>query len=212
MLSDLRKIENDYEDLSADELRRAANILMEKQFLYFDHEHGRKTYQLIAPFGTYFKNLFDALNHEFIHDQEVGMIGIVPRGRTQSSFRVKKDEAFLLLAMRMVYEEAAAKFDLNNGNAMTSSERLLDVYKVHARSEDKPSLTDVRRTINLFKSHGVLDSIEDDDRVVKFRLRPAIRIVTNESWLKTLELFAGIAGDADTEPNASDTTFEEADA
>lgn len=189
MLRDLKRLSERDEHVEADDLRRAASVILERQFLYSDVERDHKVYFTLVTQGDYFRDLFDALNHEFIHDPEIGMVGILPRGRT-TSVRLKKDEALILLIIRFIYEDALENFKQQQGCALSNSEKILAKYEVATRGK-RPLLTELRRILTMFKAMGLIDNLEDDNRVLDFRIRPAIRYVLSESWFKTLELHAG---------------------
>lgn len=212
MLKDLKRISDRDELVEVDELKRAAGVILERQFLYADSDRDRKVYFMLATQGDYYRNLFDALNHEFVYDQEIGMIGVIPRSRT-TSLRLKKDEALLLLTLRYIYEESLENFTHQHGCALTNSEKLLAKYEVSTGLDRRPQLTELRRILTMFKSMGIIDDIQDDDRIIDFRIRPAIQFVLNESWLKTLELHAGVSveefPDADDELEMVAETVEE---
>lgn len=208
MLKELKKIAEQNEQIEADHLRRAAAVLLERQFLYSDVDRDRKVYSALVTFSDYYQRLFDAMNHEFIHDQEIGMVGILPRGRT-NSLRLKKEEALLLLTIRFVYEDALENFNIKHGCAYSNSEKILAKYEVSTGAEKRPLLTDLRRILNDFKRMGVVDNIEENERIIDFRIRPAIRYVLNESWFKTLEVYAGIKPAADQDEGADNNVVYE---
>lgn len=199
MLSDLKKL-SERQEKDPDHFRAAAATLMTRQFIYYDMDKDRKTYLTLINHAAYFENLFDAMNHTFILDQEVGMVGILPRNRI-TSLRLKKVEALLLLTLRYLYEEALESFTLKNGNAYTNSEKLIAKYQFASGAEERPGLTELRRMLADFKRLGLIDDIqENESRTLDFCIRPAVRIVLNESWFKTLEQHAGIStGDEDVE-------------
>ncbi|GAB6084049.1 DUF4194 domain-containing protein [Desulfuromonas carbonis] len=194
MLTDLRRV-SEREDVEAGTLKRVAATLLAKQFLYSDKDKERKSYLVLAGHAAYFENLFDAIDHDFVLDQELGMVGVLPRGR-MSSQRLKKEEALLLLTLRLVYEDALERFEIKNGCAHTNSEKLLAKYLVSTGAEQRPLLTDLRRLLIEFKRSGLVDDIqENSNRLLDFRIRPAVRLVLNESWFQVLEQHAGIIHD-----------------
>ncbi|SDL24717.1 protein of unknown function [Geoalkalibacter ferrihydriticus] len=199
MLKDLKRIVEQNELIEADHLRRAAAVLLERQFLYSDADKDRKVYSALVNFSDYYRSLFDAMNHEYIHDREIGMVGILPRGRT-NSLRLKKEEALLLLTLRLVYEDALENFRIKNNCAYTNSEKVLAKYEVSTGVDKRPLLTELRRILNDFRRMGVIDDIEENERVIDFRIRPAIRYVLNESWFRTLEVYAGIQSAGNLDP------------
>lgn len=196
MLNDLKRV-SEREEIDPDRLRQVAATLVTRQFLYFDMDKDKKSYRTLVNNVTYFDNLFDALNHDFIYDSELGMVGILPRSR-MTSLRLKKEEALLLLNLRFIYEEALESFNIKKGCAYTNSEKLIAKYQVSTGAEQRPLLTDMRRILTEFKRFGLIDDIQEiDNRILDFRIRPAVRFVLNESWFKTLEQHAGIISDKD---------------
>jgi len=211
MLTDLKRIaERAQVDPGA--LRQVATTLLARQFLYWDKEMDRKSYLTLTNHAKYFDDLFDAIDHDFIYDQELGMVGVIPRGR-MSSQRLKKEEALLLLTLRLVYEDALERFEIKNGCAYTNSEKLLAKYLVATGADMRPLLTDMRRLLIDFKRFGLIDDIqENSNRILDFRIRPAVRVILNESWFKTLEQHAGIAADEespDGDPDEDDLVMSE---
>jgi hypothetical protein len=194
MLNDLKRL-SERQEIDPDRFRSVAATLMTRQFIYYDMDKDRKTYLTLVNHVAYFENLFDALNHNFILDQEVGMVGILPRNR-MTSLRLKKVEALMLLTLRYLYEEALESFSIKNGCAYTNSEKLIAKYQFATGEEERPGLTDLRRMLVDFKRLGLIDDIQEiETRTLDFCIRPAVRIVLNESWFKTLEQHAGIIAD-----------------
>ena len=213
MLNDLKKL-SERQEVGPDHFRSVAATLMIRQFIYYDMSKDRKTYLTLVNHAAYFENLFDALNHDYIMDQEVGMVGILPRNR-MTSLRLKKVEALMLLTLRYLYEEALESFSIKNGCAYTNSEKLIAKYQFATGEEERLGLTDLRRMLADFKRLGLIDDIQEvETRILDFRIRPAVRIVLNESWFKTLEQHAGgIAEDEeDVETEEDEIEEDEVDA
>ncbi|MDY0189772.1 MAG: DUF4194 domain-containing protein [Desulfuromonas sp.] len=198
MLTDLKRV-SERQEIEADRFRSVAATLITRQFIYYDMDRDRKTYLTLANNATYFENLFDALNHNFILDQEVGMVGILPRNR-MTSMRLKKVEALLLLTLRYLYEEALESYAIKNGCAYTNSEKLIAKYQFATGAEERPGLTELRHMLIEFRRLGLIDDINEvESRTLDFRIRPAVRVVLNESWFKTLEQHAGIIAEEEEE-------------
>ncbi len=198
MLSDLKRLAA-REDIDPGRLRQAAAVLLARQFLYSDTQRDRSTYLLLVSHRGYFDLLFDALNHDFLYDQELGMVGILPRGKT-TSLRFKKEEALLLLTLRLIYEQSLESFTMKNGCAYTNSEQLIAKYQLATGAELRPLLTDLRRMLTDFKRFGLIDDIqEEDSRILNFRIRPAVRHVLNEGWFRVLEQHAGIISEEEAD-------------
>lgn len=210
MLNDLKRL-SERQETDPDRFRSVAATLMTRQFIYYDMDKDRKTYLTLVNHAAYFENLFDALNHNFIFDQEVGMVGILPRNR-MTSLRLKKVEALMLLTLRYLYEEALESYSIKNGCAYTNSEKLIAKYQFATGEEERPGLTDLRRMLVDFKRLGLIDDIQETEtRILDFRIRPAVRIVLNESWFKTLEQHAGIIAEDEDGVEVEDDVYVETD-
>ena len=206
MLSDLKKI-SDREEISPETLRKAASTLLSRQFLYSDSSRDRVRYQCLVNNRTYYESLFDAIDHHFIYDQEYGMVGVVPRSRDVSE-SLKKDETIILLILRLLFEEAVDAMKVVKGRARASSTELLAKFEMAVGPDSRPSLSDLRSMLNSFKRSGLIDDLRDDDRVFDFQIRPSVRSVLNEGWLKVLELHTGLIQEDvfdDEEDNFSDS-------
>lgn len=196
MLNDMKKVA-EKQDIDPEQLRSAAAKLMTRQFIYYDVDKDRKTYLTLINNGPYFDNLFDALNQNFIRDQEVGMVGIIPRNR-MTSLRLKKVEALMLLTVRYLYEEALENIAIKKGMAFTNSEKLIAKYQFATGVEERPGLVELRQMLNNFKRMGLIDNMQEiDTKVIDFTIRPAVRLVLNEGWFKTLEQHVGVIEDDD---------------
>jgi Domain of unknown function (DUF4194) len=185
MLRELKSI-SEQEEIDAGLFQQAAGVLLSRQFLYFDSDRDRKIYSLLTNFKNYYTKLFDAINYDFIVDPEVGMVGLVPRNRPMS-VRMKQEEALLLLILRVIYEEAIEEFKVNSGMVFTNTSVLLTKYEVATDPDKKPLLTEMRKYLLDFKRYGLIDNILEEDKVLDFCIRPAIRHVLNESWFSVLE-------------------------
>lgn len=201
MLSDLKRVA-ERQEVEEESLRQAAALLLARQFLFYDNESDRKSYRMLAQNESYFKNLFDAIDAEFIYDQDVGMVGMIPRKR-HSSQSLKKVETLLLLTLRLIYEESLEAFKVKNGCVYLNSEQLLAKYGLATGIEERPTLTELRQMLAMFKRFGLVDNIQDDNRVLDFVLRPSVRLVLNESWLETLQQFSGVSDIEDDEVEPS---------
>ncbi len=193
MLRDLEKIidEADAADGSGEELERAlrsaAQHLWRAQFLYEMDWGVKEAYDLIRKHGAYFEKLFDALGYRLVGrpiDRYVGLIAneLPPR---QS---MKLDETLLLLVMRLHYEEALKKFEINEaGEVEVESETILELYEERTRRE-RPLISRVREILTAFRQRGLV-RVEDqgDRRSFMLFLRPALPVVVAEDTLAALE-------------------------
>jgi Domain of unknown function (DUF4194) len=171
------------------ELRAAAQLLWRSQFLY-ESDWGAKTaYDLIRRHAPYFEHLFDALGYRIVGrpaDRFLGLLAIELPPRQS----MKLDESLLLLVMRLYYEEALKRFEVNEaGEVEVESEALLEVYEDRTHRL-RPLIGRVREILIAFRQRGLVRFEEHEDRrSFTLFLRPALPIVLAEDALSSLENF-----------------------
>jgi hypothetical protein len=200
MLRDLEKIIDDADSSGGNaeelerELRSAAQHLWRSQFLY-ESDWGAKTaYDLIRRHTAYFENLFDALGYRLVGrpvDRLIGLLAIELPPRQS----MKLDESLLLLVMRLYFEEALKRFELNEaGEVEVESETILEVYEERTGRE-RPLIGRVREILIGFRQHGLVRVDEHEDRrSFTLFLRPALPMVVAEDAIASLESFVAGAG------------------
>lgn len=204
MLNDLRKAADKSELYEPEDFQRAAGELLARQFLYADHPRQRGHYLLVTRELEYFRKLFAALNWSLKHDADLLYVGILPRDG-EASLRLKHEEALLLLTLRLLYEEALERFEMDQGSAYTDTETWLTRYEILTRRE-RPNLSRLREIVALFARHGLVQRGEEDaeEKNMRLKIRPALRLVAGDAWLARLEAFL------DGEPEPADDDTEEA--
>jgi hypothetical protein len=186
MLRELQRVVDKDESLLADDLRRAASIVMERQFIYGDKNRDQRYYYQILEAEDYFRNLFDALNLDLVCDRTAGYVGVVPRERYLSA-GLNTEETLFLLALRLLYERSAQECRIGeNSQVLTDSEILLDIYETHS-SRQRPGLVRMREILGKFSRQGLLEIDEKEDKVIQFRIRPSIRNVVTAGYIQALE-------------------------
>ncbi|MBT1070678.1 DUF4194 domain-containing protein [Pelotalea chapellei] len=197
MLHELKRIYDKDETIIIDELRRAAAIAMERQFLFCDNRRDQRSYHHLLDHEDYFRNLFDALGLDLICDRTAGYVGVVPR-ELSLLVGLDSEHSLFLLALRLNYERYVQECRIGeNSQAFTDSEVLLDIYESHTKRK-RPGLVRLRAILNTFSRQGLLEKDEDEDKLIRFRIRPSIRDVVTHSYLQALEEFA-LIGDVDTD-------------
>jgi len=210
MLRDLEKIIDDADSSGGNgeelerELRSAAQHLWRSQFLY-ESDWGVKTaYDLIRRHSGYFESLFEALGYRLVGrplDRFIGLLAIELPPRQS----MKLDESLLLLVMRLYYEEALKRFEVNEaGEVEVESEAILDVYEERTRRE-RPLIGRLREILSAFRQRGLVRVDEHEDRRnFTLFLRPALPMVVAEDTLASLESF--IAGTSKREEPPDEMT------
>ncbi|WP_286239353.1 DUF4194 domain-containing protein [Neptuniibacter halophilus] len=188
MLGDLQKIIGRSDQYQASDFSRAANQLLTNQFLYADRPGHRESYFLVASHVEYFKNLFEAIGWSFVHQPDEAYMGILPKGE-ERFMRLRLDESLLLLCIRQQYEQKLESFEVEAGQAYTSTNDLLTLYENLTRKEI-PNETRLKEILSLFSRHGVIErgkADEMDPKNVPLKINPVIRQVVVEDFIRQLE-------------------------
>jgi hypothetical protein len=190
------------------ELRQAAQNLWRAQFLYQNDFGSKTSFDLILKHRAYFENLFAALGYRIVGgrpaDHFLGLLATdLPARQT-----MKLDESLLLLVLRLYYEEAFKKFEINdNGEIEVDGETILHLYEERTH-RTRPPVTRVHDILTVFRQRGLL-RIEDhgDSRSFTLFLRPALPMVIAEDTLASLEEF--VAKSSNAQDSAAEGTEED---
>ncbi|MDY0268043.1 DUF4194 domain-containing protein [Trichloromonas sp.] len=189
MLHELEKLTGKEGGPEPDELRRAAEVLLKRQFLYADRTRDKGAYTLAVRCQEYFRNLFDALNLDFLVDVRTGFVGILPRGNALPAV-LDAANTVLLLSLRVIYENALREFRVEEGGqAQIDNRQLDDFYQQHA-GVPLPPLGKLKEMLSGFSRQGLVDFTTTDDREVLITVRPAIREIVSAGYLEALEDYA----------------------
>ena len=202
MLNELKK-SADRNDLDLDDLRTAASHLVTRQFLYFANRRDKRSYRLVMSNKDYFRDLLDALDFDLITDDDLGMVGSLPRKRL-NSLNLKKTESLFLLTLRLLYEEALVAYKVTDGCTKTDSEQLLARYSAAISSSERPNLGDLKAILAKFRQYGLIREINEENRVMDFLICPSIREVVTKDWVETMERFTQNEGICDIETGEGD--------
>ncbi len=170
-----------------DDLRMAATVLLEKQFLYLANHSERKHYLTIASEIKYFEKLFAQLSRNVFIDRPSGYVALLPN-QGAKSISLKQDETLMLLCLRLIYEEGVENLTCEEGAVVrTSSDNAINRFTTETRLE-QPNLTRFREIMGLFKRHGIASAKkENEGKNMIITIRPAIRHVVNDDYIKQLE-------------------------
>ena len=186
MLHELRRMLDKDETLIAADLRRAASVAMERQFLFGDKSRDQRHFLQILDAEDYYRNLFDALNLDLVCDRIAGYVGLIPR-ESHLTIGLDTEQSMFLLVLRVVYEQAAQECRIGEySQAFTDSEVLVDTYVAHTNRK-RPGLVRLREILRSFSRQGLLEIDEDEDKAIRFRIRPSIRDMVTHGFLSALE-------------------------
>ncbi len=188
MLGDLQKIIGRSDQYQASDFNRAASQLLTNQFLFAERPGHRESYFLIASHSEYFSNLFEAIGWSFTHQPDEAYMGIIPKGE-ERYMRLRLDESLLLLCLRQQYEQRLESFEVEAGQAYTSTDDLLTLYE-NLTGKDLPNETRLKEILSLFSRHGVIERGKPDEldpKNIPLKINPVIRQVVVEDFIRQLE-------------------------
>lgn len=195
MLHELRRILDKDETIVAEDLRRAASVVIERQFLFGDKSRDQRHFMQILEAEDYYRNLFDALNLDLVCDRTAGFVGVVPREH-HLTVKLDTDHSLFLLVLRVIYEQAVQECRVGEfSQVFTDSEVLVNSYVAHT-GRRRPGLVRLREILRDFSRQGLLEIDEDEDKAIRFRIRPSVRELVTHGFLAALEEYAGL-----TEPD-----------
>ncbi|WP_182086872.1 DUF4194 domain-containing protein [Aureimonas sp. ME7] len=193
---------------TGEEMTRALQVMMTRQCLYSHTVGAGRTYDLVRAYPTFFERYFGSLGYRLVVSPRDQMVALsVPENepRYDGTFeRLRKDETIVLLALRLIWEEALRAHEA--GDAATveaTTDDLVDRIAgvAQAPAPDEPRLLDILR---MFARHGALKLGERDKarRVSPLTILPGIGILVPDSYVKELILWAGepVAPIAEPEP------------
>lgn len=209
MLHELRRLLEKDETLVAEELRRAASVAMERQFLFGDKSRDQRHFLQILDAEDYYRNLFDALNLDLVCDRTAGYVGVVPREH-HLTVRLDTEHSLFLLVLRTIYEQAVRECRVGEfSQVFTDSDALVDSYVAHTNRK-RPGLVRLREVVRAFSRQGLVEIDEDEDKAIRFRIRPTIREIVSHGFLEALEAYAGL-GEREEEEAEEGRVDEDAD-
>lgn len=188
MLGDLQKIIGRSDNYQASDFSRAANQLLTSQFLFAERPGHRESYFLVSSHVDYFTNLFDAIGWTFVHQPDEAYMGILPKGE-ERFMRLRLDESLLLLCIRQQYEQKLEGFEVEAGQAYTSTDDLLTLYE-NLTGKEIPNETRLKEVLSLFSRHGVIERGKPDEmdpKNIPLKINPVIRQVVVEDFIRQLE-------------------------
>lgn len=189
MLHELRRLLEKDETLDAENLKRAASVALERQFLFGDKNRDQRHFHQILDAEDYYRNLFDALNIDLVCDRSAGYVGVVPRD-SHLAVGLDTEHSLFLLVLRVIYEQAAQECRIGEfSQAFSDSELLVDTYVAHT-GRKRPGLVRLRDILRTFSRQGLLEIDEDEDKAIRFRIRPSVRDLVTHGFLSALEAYA----------------------
>ena len=195
---------------TADELTRALQVMLTRQVIYSSTPSLGGTYELVRTYAPFVSRYFSALGlrlHLSPRDQMAALS--VPQGETRYDAvyeRLHKDSTLVLLALRLLWEEAIGNQEIGEGGVCeTTTGDLVDKIKA-ATQLDPPDEGRLLEILRLFQRRGAVRIGQRDrvDRVTPLSVMPGVAILVPESYLDDLKLWATSPPSPESPANQND--------
>lgn len=197
LLKELVDIEARFGDRALDDVRRVANQLLRRQFLFAGDRGAAHAYEVVtgARYRGYFTALFDALGYQLRISESEQWVGLLPDPELDLFPHMRMDQTIALLVLALAWQDAA-----NRGAAearavvKTTFNEVLERYRDIAGRNRKETLTPARfeDACREFARRGLIWIGEWDpdaaDREIE--IRPMLHLLVDGNALDLLERFA----------------------
>lgn len=181
-------------------LRRAAAVLLDRQFLHAADRGAPQHYATIVDdrFWRYFEGLFDALGKRLYKNEREQWVGLLPDSElfpdvASALPRMRQAETILLLVIALVYQEKINVGEVERGAVVRSDTgELFDRYAT-LLGRERMKDAEFRDLIGEARRRGIVAFGETDEESLDFEvfIRPMIKFVVADDVREALRRFAG---------------------
>ena len=154
LLDELKNFNRDVQDTFS----KICNQLLTSNYLSKDKRDNTKAYYFVINYKQYFDEFFELLGHELILNRELGCIQL-KNNYFQGNLKLKKEETFILLILRILYQEKLINTTLDNTVVIT-------VDEIHNKYQSfgfkrKIFKTELVAALRLYKKYNLIDNLGD---------------------------------------------------
>ncbi len=141
-----------------DNFTKIANLLLTSNYLSKDKRDNSKAYYFVVNYKQYFDEFFNLLGDELVLNRELGCIQL-KNNYFQGNLKLKKEETFILLILRILYQEKLINTTLDNTVVIT-------VDEIHNKYQSfgfkrKIFKTELVAALRLYKKYNLIDNLGD---------------------------------------------------
>ena len=177
---------------SAEEMTRSLQVLITRQCIYAHTPGLGRTYDLVRAYPTFYERYFGALGYRLeisARDQMVALVVPGDEARYDGMFeRLRKDETIVLLALRLLWEEAMRAHEIGDAGVVeTTTDALVDRIE-SATQGSPPDEVRLLEILRRFQRNGAVRLGERDrvGRVSPLTILPGIAILVPDSYVEDL--------------------------
>jgi Domain of unknown function (DUF4194) len=182
-----------------DEMRRALQVMLTRQCIYSSTPGLGRTYELVRAYSSFFERFFGTLGYRLVVSLRDQMVALsVPKGDTRYDAvyeRLRKDETIVLLALRILWEEALGSQDIGDGMLETTTGELVDRIRTVTKA-DPPEEARLLDILRMFQRQGAVRVGQRDriEKVSPLTILPGVSVLVPDSYLEDLMLWAASPG------------------
>jgi hypothetical protein len=180
---------------SSEELTLALQVMLTRQIIYSWTPGIGGVYEIVRNHVSFFDRYFGALGyrvHVSTRDQMVALQVPPGESRYDSVYeRLRKDETIVLLALRLMWEEAVANKEISDGGiADTTTGELADRITT-VTQQPPPSEARLLDILKLFQRHGGVRIGQRDriERVNPMSILPGVSLLSPDTYVEGLRLW-----------------------
>ena len=189
MLNELKRLIERNDDVEEDDVKKAAYVLQNSQFLYESRPRQRKHYDVIVRFQHYYADLMDAVNLQLIVNEPQGFVGVLPKEYMR---RMRLDETLFLLTLRYVYDEEVTAFHANDDASVYVSLDDLELrYTQLTQREFPKTKSDFEAWTRPLEQNSIIEVGADENQpeIQRIKILPSIAALLSGDALKQMEVY-----------------------
>lgn len=196
-MTTLAEIDERLGEKAVAEVRKAANTLVQRQFLFAGDRGATHPYATLttARYRRYFEILFDGLGYRFIHSDGEQWVGLLPDPELDLAPKMKMDHTLVLLLLAHLWQD-----EVQRGGAearavvVTTVNELFESYRDIAGRHRKETLTTARmlEVLRDFSRRGLvaLGAFDPEADDHELEIRPMVNRLVDGDALARLESYA----------------------
>lgn len=189
MLKEMDRIIAQADGPTEEQLKLAANQLLNRQFLFREKAKQRRHYELVIEYPRYFEGLMEAVGYRLVNQEGEGCVGILPENFVRY---MSLSETLMLLVLRYCYDEEIKAFNVGEFGEVSLRLDEFELRYEQLTGRDKPkTLGELESLLEPFARVGAVSLEKDEDapeiRILK--LSPVLTSLVNGEALIQLQAY-----------------------
>ena len=179
-----------------DELTRALQVLLVRQCVHSSTPGIGRTYEIVKGYAQFFSRYFAALGYHLVvnaRDQTVAVSVPKDMSRYDAIYkRLRKDETIVLLALRLMWDQAVAEGEFGDGGVLsTSTGDLVDKITV-VTGKNPPEETGLTDILRLFQRHGAvrIGKRDPETKALQLTILPGVAVIAPDDYVAEVKRWA----------------------